>query len=385
MKPRVAIVGANGFIGGRTAEMLHLTGLAEVYPVVRSPVSFARLSRFDLPCRLADAFDKNTLAAAFKGCETVVHAVAGDRRTIVESVTPTYRAAERAGARRLIYLSSAAVHGQAPDPGTDEASPLNDRQPIRYNNAKVQAEHRLLKLRERGSVELVILRPGIVTGPRSSWTAGFASDLLNGEAYLVNSGKGICNSIYIDNLVHAIHLASTSPMADGHAFLVGDDETVSWADLYAPIAAAFGFDIGEVPCVEYRPPCTSWHERVAQLLGVRPVKAALSCFPMRWRRAATAALSILSEPDPRSPRAIDERLHDRGQTPIPTLEIALLHRCLYRLPHTKAGLILHYHPIVSFSEGCRRSIAWLAFAGYPVRPEYELPAPRGHVSLDETP
>jgi hypothetical protein len=27
---------------------------------------------------------------------------------------------------------------------------------------------------------------------------------------------------------------------------------------------------------------------------------------------------------------------------------------------------LNYQPIVSFSEACRRTVAWMAYAGYPV-------------------
>ena len=120
MMMNVAILGANGFIGGRAVEMLHLEGLAEVRPVVRSAASLARLSRFDLDCRLADAFDRSALRAAFAGCEIVVHAVAGDRNTILGTLSSTYQAAQEAGVRRLIYLSTASVHGQAPRPGTDE-------------------------------------------------------------------------------------------------------------------------------------------------------------------------------------------------------------------------------------------------------------------------
>src|SRR5436309_1062033 len=83
------------------------------------------------------------------------------------------------------------------------------------------------------AVELFILRPGIVVGPRSYWISSFASSLICGAAYLVNQGQGICNSIYVDNLIQAIYLAATVPQADGHAFLVGDEETIRWADLYA--------------------------------------------------------------------------------------------------------------------------------------------------------
>ena len=46
---------------------------------------------------------------ALAGCETVIHAIAGDPATVRDSVSPVYRAAQEAGVRRLVYLSSASV------------------------------------------------------------------------------------------------------------------------------------------------------------------------------------------------------------------------------------------------------------------------------------
>ena len=362
MMSKVAILGANGFIGGRTVEMLHLERLAEVRPVVRSVASLARLSRFDLDCRVADAFDQAALRAAFAGCDVVVHAVAGDRDVILGTLAPTYQAAQEAGVRRLIYLSTASVHGQAPAPGTDERSPLHDRQLLAYNNAKVQAERKLLKLRDKGSVELVMLRPGIVFGPRSYWTSSFADDLLQGNAYLVDEGKGICNSIYIDNLVHAVHLSITAPAVDRLAFLVGDQERITWSDFYRPIAEVLGFDLALVPHVAVPAFDISWQERLEAVRASRPAQAVLSLLPDKSRRMIGAALYAWKDwPPPPSPWAAPAQ-----HTPVATQEMALLQQCRYKLPFDRAAKLLGYRPIVSFPEACRRSIGWLAFAGYPV-------------------
>ncbi|TGQ20541.1 NAD(P)H-binding protein, partial [Mesorhizobium sp. M00.F.Ca.ET.220.01.1.1] len=122
MTGTVAVLGANGFIGCRTVELLQLSGWANVRPIVRRPDAFASLSRFAIDAMVADARDIQALTAAFAGCKYVVHAVAGDARTIVDAIEPVYRAAAAAGVLRLIYLSSASVHGQSPPPGTDETS-----------------------------------------------------------------------------------------------------------------------------------------------------------------------------------------------------------------------------------------------------------------------
>ena len=366
---KVAILGANGFIGSRTVELLHLAGLAEVRPIVRTVSGMARLSRFDLDTRVADAFDKQALRTAFAGCDVVVHAVAGDMRTILEPLTPIYQAAQEAGVGRLVYLSTASVHGQAPPPGVDETATLSDQQPIAYNNAKVQAERRLLELRKHGSVELVMLRPGIVYGPRSSWVANFAADLLAGIAYLINEGQGICNSCYVDNLIHAIYLAMRAPAADRQAFLVGDREQVTWLDLYHPIAEAFGRELTDVARVSYTPTAhkRNWQRHVQAMIASRPSQTVLSLLPSNLRRAGGTALLTLMQAQPlppESPWAFPQQ--QAGAQSTATLEMALLYQCQYKLPYAKATKLLGYEPIVSFQEACRRSIGWLAFAGYPV-------------------
>jgi nucleoside-diphosphate-sugar epimerase len=364
---RVAVLGASGFIGGRTVEMLHLAGLAELRPVARTAAGLARSARFDLDGRVADAFDEPALRAAFTGCDVVVHGIAGDRKTIVDTLPPVYRAAEAAGVRRLVYLSSASVHGQAPAPGTDERTALSTRQPIRYNNAKVRAERRLARLRRAGRVEVVVLRPGIVHGPRSGWITGFADDLLAGRAYLVGEGAGICNSIYVDNLVHAIHRAAIASTADvdGEAFLVADDERITWWELYRPIVDALGFTRDDLHHVapEWRPsPRSDWWQRLNERKDTRTGRAVLDMIPARLRDAGYAGLRAWHDfgraqaPGPPAPRP-----------PEVSREMFMLQSCSYRLPSRKAVASLGYHPPVSFPEASRRTVGWLAFAGYPVR------------------
>jgi 2-alkyl-3-oxoalkanoate reductase len=357
MMERLAILGAGGFIGNRAVEMLYLGGRHEVRPVVRAAQSLALASRFPIEGRVADGRDEAALAEAFQGCSSVLHAVAGDLQTIVGSIEPVYRAAQAAGVKRIVYLSSASVHGQSPAPNTTEQTPLSRRQPIAYNNAKVEAEERLLSLRQQGGVEVVILRPGIVHGPRSFWVGGFADDLLAGQAYLVDGGVGICNGIYVDNLVHAVALAISSDIADGEAYLLGDSETYSWHDLLAPVGEVLGY-----PLAELQPPVEEEPRGILRRLlndgtlkGIarrfpRPIKAALKAGmrEMAVSRAGAAGQGAASAP------------------PVASLEMSLLHRCAWKLQHAKATRELGYEPVVTFPEAQRRTLAWLQFAGYPV-------------------
>jgi 2-alkyl-3-oxoalkanoate reductase len=356
---RIAVLGANGFIGTRLCEKMHLEGIAEVRPVVRTASSLAPLSRFRLDGHVANALDERALVPAFGGCDAVIHAVAGSPEVILGALAPVYKAAEQAGVRRLVYLSSASVHGQNPAPGTTEETPLTERQPLPYNAAKVRAERVLRRLRERGRVELVILRPGIVFGPRSSWVAGFAEALLRGDAYVVDGGRGICNSLYVDNLVQGIQLSLVASGVDGQALFLGDQEEITWADLYQPIAQFLGIEFGGIPSVAPVTPA-EWKRRQRGTIRSRAFQALAASVPPNLRKRLSAAIAPIRKRrqsrSPWEPKSIPG--------PEATLEMSLLYSCRYPLPTEKAKRLLGYTPAVTFQEACRRTLEWLEFAGY---------------------
>jgi nucleoside-diphosphate-sugar epimerase len=360
---KIAVLGASGFVGSRVVEMLALSEEREqVRPVVRSFGGLARLARFALDWRMADATDETALVRALEGCDAVVHSVMGTFATIERSIAPSYRAACRAGVKRMVYLSTASVHGQAPPVGTDERSPLSDRQATEYNNCKVRAERLLLAERKRGDTEAVILRPGIVFGPRDRWVTGIARDLRSGTDFLVNGGLGICNTIYVDNLVHAIRLAlvATATGADREAFLVGDSESVTWADLHRMVAEELGIRNSEELILDVPAPrfLVTARDRFNGLHGHPVTQALLPKLPRSLKRSARAILNAWPEPRVPSPWAPTV-----GPAPVVTREMAELHQCPVKLPGEKARRLLGYEAPVSVADGVRRSVAWLRWAG----------------------
>ena len=351
---KVAVVGASGFVGGHVLRILRASG-GDVRAVVRHPRRLAG----DPDCRVADALDVYALRDALAGCELVVHAVLGAQDVILGSLAPVYAAAQAVGVRRIVYISTGVVHGQSPPPGTDERSPLHSRHASAYNNAKVRAERKLRRIRRRGTVEIVMLRPTIVFGPRSRWVDGFAATLRDNTAYRVDGARGVCNTIYIDNLVHAVRLALVTPGIDGEAFLVGDDETVTWRDLCVPLAAALGYDFDALP--DFSPPVgrPGFGQRYVDSFRTSEVgQAVLTRLPTSLKtivkRTYRLARRVVSPPR----RAAAEAAP--ATSPLVTQEMIELHRCQWKLPHDKAARLLGYAPPISFVEGCRRSVEWLA-------------------------
>ncbi len=353
----IAVIGAGGFVGTRLVEIFYLGGAAEIRPVIRQFKSLARLSRFELDCRMADARDEAALMKAFEGCDAVVNAAVGNNRTIEGIIEPVWKACVAARVRRLVYLSSGSVHGQAPAQGTDEMTPLSDQQWYWYNNAKVHAEWKLKELQKTGGVESVVLRPTIIFGPRSRWVWDAAKEIVDGRACLLEGGKGICNTIYVDNLIHAIQLAIDKPSAAGKTFLVGDEETVTWRDFYAPICQYLkAVEPASVPAREM----TAIREfsLVEKVRGISGMEKILPLIPDSLKRMVKGALSGWSEKEKPPWRLREAR-------PIGlSSEMNALQQCQWRLPHKRAAEELGYRASVSFEEGMRRSLAWLDFAGF---------------------
>lgn len=352
----VAVLGANGFVGSRLVEMFHLRGTHEVVPVVRGVSSLARLSRFNLRWRLADARHQESLAAALEGCDTLVDCTVGNPSDIEAAARALLPAAKQAGVRRVVYLSSASVHGQNPAPGSDENSPLSDRQEMSYNNAKVRAERRLFADAARLGVELFVLRPSIVFGPRDRWIVNLVQELEQGRAWLVEKGNGICNTIYVDNLVHAIQCCLDAPSsAAGRAYLVGDEEVVTWADLYRYVAKALGRNYSDVHQISVpAEPVISWRDRVCGLRVLPVSQKLIALVPARIKEVAKGAIRGLSRVEPVTAWRLPE------ERPLePSREIVLLQQCRHRFPHVPAEQALGYHPQISFAEGMDRTIEWI--------------------------
>jgi len=357
---KIGILGASGFIGNRAVEILTDQGQI-VYPIVRNQASLARLNHYsNLEVRFANALDQKALTQAFANCEIVIHSVLGSPGLIRAGVTPVYRAAEKAGVRRLIYISSMCVHTQAPAPGTTEATSLNPHQPFPYNSAKIAAEQKLQQLRKRGAVEITIFRPGIVFGPRSPWIINLANELLEGRAYLINGGHGICNTVYVDNLVQAMYQAMIIPEADGEAFFVGEQDQVTWVDFYRPFAIALGVKLSQIHNVDPPKFTRSWKKHLSTVIRDSVLmQKFLASISDDFKQTLK---SRLSKPD----SSTSPSSGPPSTQPRVTPEMAALQACQYKLPLDKAKQLLSYKPAVSFTDACQYCLEWLATEGYPV-------------------
>ena len=355
---KVAIIGSSGFIGTRLIEHFHLGGGPSIAAVVRRPSSLALPKRFAIETHLADALDVDALARAFTGCTAVIHAALGDPSQIERMPAALCMAANDAGVRRIVYLSSASVHGQNPTPGTDENSALSLHHAMDYNSAKVRAEQKFFAECARHSLVGFALRPGVVYGPRSRWISDLAADLIDGRASLYEGGRGICNCIYVDNLVAAIDSCLNATDDAAGAYLVGDAEQVTWEQFYRAAATHLDVPWSTVHQLSRLPNFhRSWKERAGRAAAHPLVQRLLPLVPWKLKRSAKAVLNANA-----SAQRTESWTLPSPPRPRITQELALLQQCTWKFPHRRAEQNLDYRPPVSFTDGMSRSFAWWRFA-----------------------
>ncbi len=351
----IAITGASGFVGTRLVEMMHLGSWPmQPIPLVRSPNSLARLARFALPTRTVDLFDVESVARGLAGCDTLVHAALGDPGQIVKMAECVAQGCAKAGVKRVVVVSTAAVFGLVAPEGSGDDTPPNPPPAEPYAVAKGRAEKIFMAAAQRHGFECVILRPSLIYGPRSARMERRWRQLSDGIAGVVDQGRGVFNGIYVDNLIEAIRLALNHPQAAGGIFHVGDTETCCWAEVYR----AFGSDAERLPVVSPPPePSASFGDKVKAMASSSLSQKMLPWVPWKVKTVAKRLLAALPEP-----------VTGSAWTMVPArpavevdFELAWLQTTRWRFPQTKATRDLGYAPPVSFEEGMQRTRSWMDF------------------------
>jgi predicted dehydrogenase/nucleoside-diphosphate-sugar epimerase len=247
---RVLVTGASGFIGCRVAEVLHLGHGCQVRALVHNPSSAARLARLPVEMVQGDLKSPADVAHAVEACDAVVHCAIGTaygQRPEIFNVTVggtrnLADAARAAGVRRFVHLSSIAVHGNDVTGVLDETTPIRPPRGDDYSESKAEAEE-VIRRAARAGLPALMLRPGNVYGPFSKTFVVRPLQYLAREALvLAGSADTPSNTVYVDNLVHAIVCALNSPaeVADGRAFTISDGDDWTWGDFFGYFADRLG-------------------------------------------------------------------------------------------------------------------------------------------------
>ncbi|HKI98690.1 MAG TPA: NAD-dependent epimerase/dehydratase family protein [bacterium] len=249
------ITGADGFVGRPLCALALQRGFAVRGAVRALPSDATQLAGLEAVTWLAcgDLAAKPDWSEALAGADAVIH-LAGRAHVLQESaanavamtrcvnVEGTQRLAEAmlAGAtRRIVYVSSAHVHGRETD-----GAPIDERSPPcpqnAYARSKWDAEEALRALIPSG-LELVVVRPVLIYGPG-------AKGNLRRLMHWVARGwplplAGIRNArslLALDSLCELLLACATRPDAAGETFVAADAEALSTPELVRVLAGAMG-------------------------------------------------------------------------------------------------------------------------------------------------
>ncbi len=201
---------------------------------------------------IAGEFDRKALLA---GVDVVVHLAAiahssGNPEIEIRrvNVNGAIRLAESAAGlvRRFIFMSSVKVHGEDSGAAAFSESDIPCPEDL-YGRSKLEAERALAEICARSGIELVIIRPPLVYGPRVR--ANFLRLLQwveSGWPLPLGRVRNRRSMIYLGNLVDAVTRCTERPGACG-SFLVSDEEITSTPELVSRIARALGRSANLVP------------------------------------------------------------------------------------------------------------------------------------------
>lgn len=248
---RILVTGATGFVGRAVCPILIAAGHH-----VRAAVRHADA---DVPCTddilvVQDIGPDTNWQDALADIDSVVHLAArvhqkgemgeaaalAHHRINADGTRRLAQAAAQAGVRRLLFISSIKVNGEAtpsqPFRETDLPAPYDA-----YAASKWEAEKSVVHAAAGTALETVILRPPLVYGPGAG---GNLRSLLrlcaSGLPLPLGRATNLRSLIGLGNLASAILAALFHSKAAGKTYLVCDGEDLSVTDLIRRLRVAMG-------------------------------------------------------------------------------------------------------------------------------------------------
>ncbi|MEW6673307.1 MAG: NAD-dependent epimerase/dehydratase family protein [Thermodesulfobacteriota bacterium] len=392
----VLVSGATGFIGGRLVERLVVEYGAKVKVLVRNFKNASRIARFPVEMIPGDVIDRGAVSSAAEGCRFIFHCAydfGGSQKhredVAVSGTENVCRAAIENHVDRLVHISTFSVYGDTPDGDLNEDSTrLSSDDP--YTQNKQAAEDLVLKYTRHFGLPAVIIQPTIVYGPYSKpWTIGPVDQLQKGRVALVDNGQGVCNAVYIDDVIQAMLLAATKEKAIGEVFLISGKEPISWKEFYHAFEQGIGSartifmtdaEIDALRNSRFNPAKSRpagiikslasilkdqllW-EKIYNIPGIK-IKAEWikEKFPGAYDFAITKILGLSRTATAKSDRPM-KATDINGDIIIPDLTRQALLRSRTRVCIDRAQKILGYQPQYSFEDGMALTREFLKWGNY---------------------
>ena len=377
-KPRIAIVGASGFVGAALIERLYFDEAwrdrFDFVAFIHSFGNAARLTRLPVKIESLDLLDSARVSSALSGFDAVVNCTRGDNTLMLNGLRNLARAMEHNRVRKFVHLSSVTIYGDDPpaESAHEDAPPSARRS--RYGDMKVAQDDIVFKLHRRG-VPSIILCPSNIGGPYSSLIVDGIARMLAGEIVLVDEGRNPTNIVHVDNLVEAILVALQSDTGWGERYFVNEQEPVTWKRFFQDLAGMLGME-AEFPLVsredvvrhmENSEPARVGLKSQAAMLLSSEFREAISVVPA-FKSMNESAKSMLAGLGPRWRARVRRRIarpiiiQPVGETR--SLEHKLTTVQIRRVYHSPEKIVsrLGYKALLDHSRGMETTRRWLEFA-----------------------
>lgn len=251
----ILITGATGFVGGAIVNRLIEDGAGS------KTLAVCRNADHSIPSMVrsveaGDLVGVKNLSSILKGVRTVVHCAArvhmmnqdsnsflDDFRSVNVGVTLNLaRQSVCCGVKRFIFLSTAKVNGEYTDDNQcftayDHPAPVGA-----YAISKFEAETALREIGDKTGMEVVIIRPPLVYGPKVRANFKVMVDWISSGRPLPLGAikKNKRSFVALDNLVDLIVTCINYPADINQTFMVSDNEDLSTAELLKRIGIAVG-------------------------------------------------------------------------------------------------------------------------------------------------
>lgn len=265
---RALVTGGAGFIGSNLADRLLADG---VEVVVYDNLSTGRREFVPAEAELveADVLDRDTLARALRGCDTVFHLQANadvrhglerpradlEQNTIATS--NVLEAMREAGVRRIVFSSTGSVYGEPEVFPTPEDAPFPVQTSL-YAASKLAGEGMLGAYAHGFGFDALVFRFVSILGER--YSHGHVIDFFNAlradptRLRVLGNGQQRKSYLYVQDCVSGILTALAAHESGFAVYNLGTDESITVDESIATICAHLGVD----PVLEHTGGIRGW-------------------------------------------------------------------------------------------------------------------------------
>jgi nucleoside-diphosphate-sugar epimerase len=244
----VLVTGASGFVGSHLVDELLARG-ATVRALVRRPEAAPALHQRGVEVLVGDVQDPSVLQAAVRGVEGVYHCAAAVgpacspreiREVSLTGVRHLLEAARASAGARIVLLTSVNVLG------TRDLDPATEDIPCRRSgdasaDVKIEIEELAGEYERRQGVDVTIVRPGLIYGPRDpSNLPHMIRALRRGRFAYIGSPGNVIPIVHVSDVVQALLCAAQVPAARGRVYHVTDGSRTTIGEFVSRLAELLG-------------------------------------------------------------------------------------------------------------------------------------------------